>query len=150
MIDRATFTFLTMTMVTGLAMTGGVACRKDTPDTKEPRAIARAFEAFEGAAPSDKRAALDALAHAPCSADPLDCTDRDACVHYASALQNANELSAKAKALGPEDAGGSGAATEQEYVVIVTAADDAVKTAEAARPQCLEALDRLHRRAAMQ
>jgi hypothetical protein len=147
MIDRpstalSTAAFLVLTLAAG--------CRRQGSDGngKEPRAIAQAFEDFEGASPSDRRAALESLKSAPCAADPADCADRDACVHYASALQNATELMAKARALGPEDAGGSGAASPEEYVTIVSAADDAVKTAEAARPACLEALDRLHRRAA--
>jgi hypothetical protein len=122
------------------------SCRTRGPDGKEPRAIAQAFDDFEGASPSDRRAALEALKNAPCNADPADCADRDACVHYASSMQNAMELASKAKALGPEDGGGNGAATPTELVTIVAAADDAIKAAEAARPACLEALDRLHRR----
>ena len=131
------------------ALTLGGACRRQGSDAhgREPRAIAQAFEDFENASPSDRRAALDALKNVPCAADPADCVDRDACVHYASALQNATELTQQAKSLGPEDGGGSGAATPEEYATIVVAAEDALKAAEAARPECLEALDRLHRRA---
>jgi hypothetical protein len=133
-----------------IALVVVVGCRTQGHDGKEPRAIAQAFDDFENASPSDRRAALEALKNAPCTADPADCVDRDACAHYASSLQNATELAAKAKALGPEDGGGSGAATPTELAIIVVAADDAIKEAEASREPCLEALDRLHRRATAQ
>lgn len=123
-----------------------VACRTQSHDSKEPRAIAQAFDDFENASPTDRAAALEALKNKACS-DPADCADRDACVRYASAMQTANALTTKAKSLGPEDGGGSGAATPKELATIVSAADDAVKEAESARQPCLDALDRLHRRA---
>jgi hypothetical protein len=104
MIDSPSTTLFTTAL---LALTLVVACHRPGSEGngKEPRAIAQAFEDFEGASPSDRRAALESLKNAPCTADPADCADRDACVHYASALQNATELMAKAKSLGPEDAG---------------------------------------------
>jgi len=135
---------LPLLAVVGLAL---VACRTSSHDSKQPRAIAQAFDDFENAAPTDRAAALDALKNKPCD-DPADCADRDACVHYASAMQTATTLTAKAKSLGSEDGGGNGAATPKELVTIISAADDAVKEAEAARQPCLDALDRLHRRAA--
>lgn len=112
----------------------------------DARAIARAFEDFENAQPSDRTAALEALKNQPCR-DPADCADRDVCVRYATSMQQATVLASKAKSLGPEDAGGNGAATPQELATIVAAADDALKNAEATRQTCLQALDRLHRRA---
>jgi len=140
---RTTPVLLALLALLALAMVG---CRTQQPDGKEPRAIARAFDEFEQAAPSDRDAALAALKSTPCT-DPADCADRDACVHYASSLQTATNLAAKAKHLGSEDAGGTGAATPEELATIVSAADDAVKDADAARQPCLDALDRLHRRA---
>ena len=116
-------------------------------DVEEPRAIARAFEEFETAAPTDRPVALAALREARC-ADPANCADRDECVRYATTLMRANELAGKARALGPEDGGGNGAATPDARAVIVSAAEDALREAERTEPICLAALRRLHQRAA--
>ena len=53
----------------------------------------------------------------------------------------------KARALGPEDGGGNGAATESERAIILAGAQDALQKAEAAEPGCHAALERLHARA---
>jgi hypothetical protein len=66
---------------------------------------------------------------------------------YASAVADAAKLAERARALGPVDAGGNGAATPTERAVIVSAADDAVKRAEAAKGACDAAIGRLYARA---
>lgn len=130
-------------LVLGLALAAlsGAGCR-DRRDGGDSRQILLAYEAFQGAAPSDRRAALDALAHAQCR-DPGVCADRDACATYGAALVRASELTGKARSLGPTDAGGNGAATLEELTIIVSGAEDAVLEAERAEPGCSEALQRL-------
>lgn len=118
-----------------------MACR--APKRDDARAIVRAYEAFQGASPADRRAALASLEAAPCLDAPT-CADRDACAGYARSLTRAQELSRKARELGPEDAGGNGAATPAELSIIVGGADDATKDATAKEPACRGALDRLY------
>lgn len=119
-----------------------VACRgsQGRPDA---RAITRAYESFQNASSTDRPAALKSLESTPC-ADAPTCGDRDACVTYARHLHRAQELARKARELGPEDAGGSGAATPDELAIIVSAADDETKAASAAEPGCKTALERLY------
>jgi hypothetical protein len=117
------------------------ACRE--AKREDVRAIVRAYEAFQGASPTDRPAALAALATAPCVDAPT-CADRDACVGYGRALTRAQDLLRKARELGPEDAGGNGAATPAELSIIVGGADDATKDATAKEPACRGALDRLY------
>jgi hypothetical protein len=121
------------------ALGGGCRERREGEDAS---AILQAYEAFQGAVPSDRRAALDALANARCR-DPIACADRDACASYGAALVRANELTGKARAFGPSDAGGNGAATLDELAIIVGGAEDAVNDAERAEPACSAALQRL-------
>jgi hypothetical protein len=118
------------------------SCRRAEP-RPDARAIVRAYEAFQSASPTDRPAALQSLESAPCTDTPT-CADRDACVGYARHLSRAQELTRKARELGPEDAGGSGAATESELAIIVSGADDETKAASAAEPKCRTALERLY------
>ena len=135
-----------VSVAAGLTLLVGLGCCH-ARDPNEPRAIARAFEEFEGAAPSDRAAALAALRDVRC-VDVANCADRDECVRYATAVTRTKELVNKAQTLGPEDGGGNGAATPEERSVIVAAASDALREAERFEPPCLEALRRLHQRAA--
>ncbi len=121
-------------------------CR-DRREADDARGILSAYEAFQNAVPSDRRAALEALANAKCR-DAAVCADRDACASYATAMVRANELTAKAKSLAPEDAGGNGAATMKELAIIVAGAEDAIGDAERAEPSCTSALERLSERRA--
>ena len=108
----------------------------------DARAIAAAFDAFEQASESDKHDALDSLRRARCD-EPQSCADRDVCARYADAIVRASDLSAKAHELGPEDAGGNGAATPTERARIIQGAQDALEEAQSAEPKCHEALERL-------
>jgi len=119
-----------------------VSCRRSEGRT-DARAIVRAYEAFQAASATDRPAALKSLEAAPCTDSPT-CADRDACVTYARHLMRAQELARKARELGPEDAGGSGAATETELAIIVSGADDETKAASVAEPSCRSALERLY------
>ena len=112
----------------------------------EARAVAQAITSFEQAEPSDRAAALQALRNAACS-EAETCTWRDACVAYGTAFVRARELMDKARALGPEDGGGNGAATDSERAIILASAQDALQAAEAAEPGCHDALEHLHARA---
>jgi len=112
----------------------------------EARAIAQAITSFEQADPGDRAAALMALQNAPCH-EPDTCGFRDACVTYGSAFVRARELVDKARALGPEDGGGNGAATESERAIILASAQEALQKAEGAESGCHAALERLHVRA---
>jgi hypothetical protein len=116
-----------------------VGCRRD-PNDREARSLVRAYEAFQGASAVDRPAALDALAKAGCAAF---CAERDACASYAGHLLHAQQLVQKARELGPEDAGGNGAASAAERAIILSGADDATQRASAAEPSCKSALDRL-------
>lgn len=121
------------------------ACKGTQGGRPDARAIVRAYEDFQNAKGTDRKDALDALANTGC--DPqATCADRDACVTYGRALLRAQELIAKARELGPTDAGGNGAATPSELVTIVAGADDATKAATDAEPACREALSRLYAR----
>ncbi|MBI2394053.1 MAG: hypothetical protein HYV09_31065 [Deltaproteobacteria bacterium] len=122
-----------------------VGCRRDT-GRADARAIVRAYESFQGASATDRAAALRALESAQCD-DALACADRDACSKYGKHLLRAQQLVQKARELGPEDAGGNGAATESELAIIVAGADDASREASAAEPPCRAALERLYTRA---
>ena len=109
----------------------------------DARAITNAYRAFQEASVTDRPAALAELTKARCDDAPT-CADRDACVDYAKALVRAADLTRRARALAPEDAGGNGAATPDELAVIVSGADDAVKKTEALEPKCRVALERLY------
>jgi hypothetical protein len=128
--------------VLALALAVGAAGCRGRAEADEARQILLAYEAFQNAAPNDRRAALDALAHAACK-DAGNCADRDACASYGASLLRAQELTAKARSLGPSDAGGSGAATVEELTIIVAGAEEAVADAEKAEPGCSSALERL-------
>jgi hypothetical protein len=121
---------------------GGGGCDRRPVSSAEARAVMDAYRAFQEASFADRPQAMAALERVPCTAKEV-CDSRDACVGYARALHRANELSGKARTLGPEDAGGSGAATQGELAIIISAADDAVKKAEGEEPRCREALTRL-------
>jgi len=116
------------------------ACRGGPSGSPEARGITRAYEAFQGASPSDRPAALKSLEQATCTTL---CAERDACATYASHLLRAQQLVQKVRELGPEDAGGNGAASPSELAIIVEGADDASKKASAAEPTCSTALERL-------
>jgi len=120
-----------------------VACRGGSQTRNDARAIVRAYEAFQGASAPDRSAALESLASVPC-VDATICADRDACVAYARHLFRAQDLARRARELGPEDAGGNGAATPAELTIIVSAADDETKAASVTQPTCRAALDRLY------
>lgn len=113
------------------------------PKRPDAAAIVRAYEDWQNATVTDRPAALKAFEAATCR-DPATCADRDACVTYAQTLTRARELAKKARELGPEDAGGNGAATEAQLAIIVGGADDATKEATAKEPACRAALDRLY------
>jgi hypothetical protein len=129
----------------GLALALVLAGCRDA-GREEARAIARAYEDFENAGAPDRPAALKALQSARCSEASL-CADRDACATYAASIVKTKQLTDKARELGPEDAGGNGAATESELAIIVAGAQDALDEAEKQAPRCHEALTRLHQRA---
>lgn len=118
------------------------ACSKRS-GREDARAITNAYRAFQEASETDRPQALAALEKARCD-DKATCADRDACVEYGRALMRAADLSKRARALAPEDAGGSGAATPEEMGVIMAGAEAAVKKAESIEPQCRAALDRLY------
>lgn len=120
-----------------------VACRGGSQSHTDARSIVRAYEGFQGASAADRPAALKSLEAAPC-ADAKLCADRDACVAYARHLFRAQDLARRARELGPEDAGGSGAATPAELAVIISAADDETKAATVTEPTCRAALERLY------
>lgn len=107
----------------------------------QARAILAAYRGFEEAKGDDRKAALAALSTAPCTGAV--CTARDACARYGKALVEARTLVDKARALGPVDAGGNGAAAPSALAVIVGAADDATKEAAAAEPACEKGLGEL-------
>lgn len=130
--------FFVIAFATALA-----ACRGGSQARTDARSIVRAYEAFQGAGKGDRPAALESLATAKC-VDPATCADRDACVAYARHLLRAQDLARRARELGPEDAGGNGAATPAELAVIVSAADDETKAASVTEPTCRAALDRLY------
>jgi hypothetical protein len=125
-----------------LALVSSLPACKERRDAEDARAILSAYEAFQNASPTDRRAALDALAHATCR-DPESCADRDACAGYGAALVRATELTSKARSLSPVDAGGNGAATAEELAIIVAGAEEAVNEAERVEPTCSAALQRL-------
>lgn len=135
-------------LAVALTLTLGFApgCR-DRREADDARGILSAYEAFQNAVPSDRRAALEALANARCR-DAAVCSDRDACASYATALVRASELTGKAKSLAPEDAGGNGAATMRELGIIVAGAEEAIGEAERAETACTAALERLAERRA--
>jgi hypothetical protein len=135
-------------LAVALALTLGFApgCN-DRREADDARGILSAYEAFQNAVPSDRRAALAALASAKCR-DATVCADRDACATYATALVRASELTAKARSLAPEDAGGNGAATMKELGIIVAGAEEAIGEAEQAEKACTAALERLSERRA--
>jgi hypothetical protein len=120
-----------------------VACRGPSQSSTDARSIVRAYESFQGASATDRPAALKSLESASCSDAKL-CADRDACAAYAKHLFRAQDLARRARELGPEDAGGSGAATPAELAVIISAADDETKAASVTEPVCRAALDRLY------
>lgn len=122
-----------------------VGCRRDT-GRADARAIVGAYERFQSASTTDRPAALQALEATRCD-DPPACADRDACAKYGKHLLRAQQLVQKARELGPEDAGGNGAATESELAIIVAGADDASREASAAEQPCRVALERLYARA---
>jgi hypothetical protein len=121
-------------------------CRDDKPIDADAVRITRAFEAYANAPPADRAAALDAFALAHCTRSD-DCGDRDACVVYARALADASRLADRARAVGPVDAGGNGAATPAEVATIVAGAEDALKKSESGKPACDAAIGRLYARA---
>lgn len=118
-----------------------VACDRG-PKHPDARMIVRAYEDFQSAGTADRNAALKALEMTTCT--PATCSDRDACAKYGRKLLRAQELSRRARELGPEDAGGNGAASESELAIIIGGADDATKEATAAEPDCRKALERLY------
>ncbi len=128
------------------ALLGAVGCRARR-DAEDARGVLLAYQEFQKAAPADRRPALAALAAAPCHEASI-CADRDACAAYGVALVRASELAAKARALGPADAGGNGAATIEERAVIIAGAEEAITEAERAEAGCTTALDRLAERRA--
>ncbi len=117
------------------------ACGK--PPRDDAKAIVRAYEELQGADWVDRQAALDAFAKTRCD-DAQTCADRDLCTTYSRTLFRAQSLVRKAKELGPESAGGNGAATPSELALIISGADDASKAATAAEPACQSALQRLY------
>ena len=130
-----------MTARTALFMLAALsACRGEKADP-EARALVSAYEAFQGASALDRPAALASFKQLACTRL---CADRDACSTYAGHLLRAQQLVQKARELGPEDAGGNGAASETELAIIVEGADDSQKKAVAAEPACRAALDRLY------
>jgi hypothetical protein len=134
------------TTMLGVVAMAALACAcRASPADDDARSILSAWEAFESAAPADREAALDALEHARCS-EASTCADRDACTTYATALVHASEYTAKARTFAPVDAGGNGAATKSELVIMVAAADEAIDTAKRTEPACTEAIRRLHDR----
>lgn len=118
----------------------GIGCRGEKGDP-EARTITLAYEAFQGASATDRPAALASLEQLGCARL---CGERDACATYAKHLLRAQQLVQKARELGPEDAGGNGAASETELAIIVEGADEASKKASAAEPTCRTALERLY------
>lgn len=120
-------------------------CRSRTRE--DARNVALAFEAFEQASTDDRLPALESLRSAKCE-EPSTCADRDVCVEYGAALMRARELTDKARAFGPEDAGGNGVATPTERTRILQGAEEALDLAESLSPKCQDALRRLHERAA--
>ena len=118
-----------------------ISCRSE-PKHADARAIVRAYEDFQNAGPGDRPAALKALETVQCT--PLTCTDRDHCSNYGRLLKRAQELARKARELGPEDAGGNGAASESELAIIIGGADDATKEATKAEPACRAGIQRLY------
>jgi hypothetical protein len=124
----------------------GASCRRPDPDRSEAQEIVRRFEDFQTADRSDRAAALEALAAAPCR-EPTLCAHRDACARYGADLMRAQELAGKARALGPVDAGGNGAATKDELAIIVAGAEEATARATRAHELCSAALDQLYARA---
>lgn len=119
----------------------GLGCRQPEPGNPDARALTRAYEAFQGASATDRTAALEGFKQTRCGTL---CAERDACVDYATHLMRAQLLVQKARELGPEDAGGNGAASATELAIIIGGADDASKKASAAEPPCRAALDRLY------
>jgi hypothetical protein len=120
-----------------------VACRGGTRARNDAQGIVRAYERFQGAAVGDRPAALASFEATPC-VDPKVCADRDRCAEYARHLFRAQDLARRARELGPEDAGGNGAATPAELSIIVSGADDETKAASVSEPLCRGALDRLY------
>ena len=102
-----------------------------------------AYEAFQHASTTDRQQALSELRRTRCTS-PTRCNDRDACTTYATALVRATDLTARAHALGPVDAGGNAAATSNELAVIVQGAEEALRKAEDAEAKCQHALVRLY------
>ena len=119
------------------------ACRGGRVPREDARNIVRAYEAFQNASAFDRPAALASLGTIPCG-DPNTCADRDACATHARHLFRAQDLARRARELGPEDAGGNGAATPAELSVIISAADDEAKAATVTEPTCRDALARLY------
>lgn len=128
-------------LVSATLAVGPLACRER--GDPQARAILAAYRGFEEAKGEDRKAALAALTSAPCAGAV--CAARDACARYGKALLEARTLVDKARALGPVDAGGNGAAAPSALAVIVGAADDATKEAEAAEPACATGLGELAR-----
>jgi hypothetical protein len=131
---------MTTLRVLALSLLVLLGCRGDKGDP-EARTITLAYEAFQGASATDRPAALTSLQQLGCKKL---CAERDACASYAKHLLRAQQLVQKAHELGPEDAGGNGAASETELAIIVEGADDASKKATAAEPTCRTALERLY------
>jgi hypothetical protein len=131
-MDRSTYSLIALLLI---------GCERG-PKHPDAIAIVRAYEAFQNAAPTDKTAALQSFESTQCT--PMTCADRDACSKYGKLLTRAQELARKARELGPEDAGGNGAASESELAIIIGGADDATKAATAAEPDCRKALERLY------
>ena len=123
-----------------------IACRKPPAADTEALALARAYEAVTSTSLSERSIAIDSFKVAQCKV-AQNCADRDACVTYATALLRAQTLADKARALSATDAGGNGAATKSELTLIVDGADQALKSAEKAEPDCTKALHALYARA---
>jgi hypothetical protein len=126
-----------------IALAAASGCRGEREEVREARVVTSAYEAFEKAAPADRPAALEALRAAP-GRTAAARTARDACAAYASALLAATTLARQAHALGPEDAGGNGAATAEEHARMVVGADEALGEAEKAQASCKTAMKPLY------
>lgn len=132
-MDRSPYSLIALLVLAG--------CERG-PKHPDAIAVVRAYEAFQNASPTDKPAALKALESTTCT--PITCADRDTCAKYGKLFTRAQELARKARELGPEDAGGNGAASESELAIIIGGADDATRAATAAEPDCRKALERLY------
>jgi hypothetical protein len=143
-LSFAFFAFFALVLGIVLAM----GCRGNAQrEREEAHAVTRAWQEFQrNEATADRSAIVAAMKALPCDSPTL-CADRDACIVYATAVMRATDLTRRARALAPEDAGGNGAATQEELSIIVSGAEDAVKSAERLERACKEALTRLYTRA---